>query len=210
MKILYFDLFLGVSAQSIFSALYDIINTPSLNVKADKYDVSGILCTNAQPLEDNLFSQDDFLFAKNVCKNILRDEKEDTKFFCAINHLLKILSPDFIISSPIYDGSVFDVKTNMCIPSPNVLKMFKDLKIPYESLKIQKQLAKEDGIAVIKSVSNDFGTLPKLDIDKIGYGTDGDTITRVVTGYEKQDSLCDIFEISEEIANIREISYLTK
>lgn len=88
--------------------------------------------------------------------------------------------------------------------------MFKDLNIPYECLKIQKQLAKEDGIALIKSVANDFGTLPKLDIDKIGYGTDSDAITRVVTGYEKQDSLCDIFEMSSELSDIKEFSYLTK
>ena len=210
MKILYFDLFLGVSANSILSALCDILPNHTLNARCEKQDVSGIVCTNTHLFEENFFSDDDFLFAKNICENILNDTSFNQNVFCAINHLLKIISPDFIISSPIYDGSGFDDKKNICIPTPKVIKMFKDLKIPYECLKIQKQLAKEDGIAVIKAVSNDFGTLPKLDIDKIGYGTDSDAITRVVTGYEKQDSLCDIFEMSSELSDIKEFSYLTK
>ena len=37
-----------------------------------------------------------------------------------------------------------------------------------------------------------------IDIDKIGYGTDGKRVVRVITGFDKQKSLNDIFEISED------------
>ena len=36
------------------------------------------------------------------------------------------------------------------------------------------------------------------EIDKIGYGTDGKRVVRVITGFDKQKGLSDIFEISED------------
>lgn len=199
---------MGVSAQSIFSALCDILPDLNLKCKTEKIDVSGILCTKATLLEDNIFSKSDYAFAQNICENILKDENFDQSIFCAINKLLTIISPDYIISSPIFDGSGF--ADGICIPSPKVLQMLKDLKIPYETLKIQKHLAKCDGIALVKYLANDFGTLAKMEIDKIGYGTDNERIVRVVTGFDETQSILDLFEMSDELFYNSEISYCTK
>ena len=100
------------------------------------------------------------------------------------------------MSSPVYDGSGFaDGKP---IPSVEVMNLFKNLKIPFRMLDKNEHLAQKEGVSLIYRLANEFGVLPECDIDKIGYGTDGKRVVRVITGFDKQKSLNDIFEISED------------
>ncbi len=184
---------MGVSAQSIFSVLCSIAPYTTLNINKQKLDVSGILCTNAHLLENNSFSQCDYEFAKFICEKILKDTAFDESIFCAINHLLSVIQPDFIISSSVFDG-----KGNG-IPSAKTIDMITEFKIPYETLKMQKKLATEDGIAVIKKTANDFGKMPDMEIEKISYGTDGERIVKAILGFDEQKGICDLFEMSEEL-----------
>lgn len=199
---------MGVSAQSIFSALCAVAPSHTLNITIEKTDVSGILCTNAHLMDKNSFSQTDYAFAKAVCDTFLNGGTYNQSLFCAINNLLSAIKPDFIMSSSIYNGE--GIENGKCIPSPKVIDLITRFKIPYETLKIQKNLATEDGIAVIKKITNDFGLIPKILIDKIGYGTDGERIVKAVTGFDEQKSICDLFEASQEISYDENFLYSTK
>ena len=100
------------------------------------------------------------------------------------------------MSSPIYDGSGF--KDGEPVPSVEIAELFRNLKIPFRTLDKNAHLATKDGVCLVYRLANEFGLMSDTEIDKIGYGTDGKRVVRVITGFDKQKGLSDIFEISED------------
>lgn len=196
MKILYFDLFSGISAEAMFSALCDIFDAKNLEYFQEKTSVLNIPCSKCTLKKENIFSENEIKFARDICEKFLDGDKTHEELFCAVKRVISQINPDYVMSSPVYDGSGFaDGKP---IPSVEVMNLFKNLKIPFRMLDKNEHLAQKEGVSLIYRLANEFGVLPECDIDKIGYGTDGKRVVRVITGFDKQKSLNDIFEISED------------
>ena len=196
MKILYFDLFSGISAEALFSALCDIYDAKNIEYSKEKTDVLNIPCLKCTLKDGNIFSPSQTDFANLLSNRFFDGKYEKTDIFCAIKSIIEQINPDYIMSSPVYDGSGFS--DGKPIPSVEVMQLFKDLKIPFRTLDKNKCLAKKDGICLVYRLANEFGLMSDIEIDKIGYGTDGERVVRVVTGFDRQKGLNDIFEISED------------
>lgn len=203
MKILYFDLFSGISAEALFSALCDIYDAKNLEYQKEKVPVLDILCSECTLCPGNVFEKDETDFAIGASKFLQNNKNFDV--FCAVKRIISQIKPDFIMSSPIYDGSGF--KDGKPIPSVEVMKLFKDLKIPWRTIDKNEHLAECSGICLVKSLANDFGTMPGFEIDKIGYGTDGKRVVRIVEGFDKRYAMSDIFEMSEDFFAAKDTAY---
>ena len=83
---------------------------------------------------------------------------------------LNILGVEKVFSSPINLGSGF-VKTEtgiLPVPAPATAEILK--KIPVYSKDISFELTTPTGAAIIKELSSGFGSMPNMDIEKIGVG----------------------------------------
>ncbi len=83
---------------------------------------------------------------------------------------LNILGVEKVFSSPINLGSGF-VKTEtgiLPVPAPATAEILK--KIPVYSKDISFELTTPTGAAIIKELSSGFGSMPIMDIEKIGVG----------------------------------------
>ncbi len=83
---------------------------------------------------------------------------------------LNILGVEKVFSSPINLGSGF-VKTEtgiLPVPAPATAEILK--KIPVYSKDISFELTTPTGAAIIKELSSGFGSMPTMDIEKIGVG----------------------------------------
>lgn len=196
MKILYFDLFSGVSAEALFSALCDIYDAKNIEYEKEKTDVLGIPCSKCTLKDSNIFSESDKNFAKSLSEKFFDGKSDKNDIFCAVKNIIEQINPDYIMSSPIYDGSGF--KDGEPVPSVEIAELFKNLKIPFRTLDKNAHLATKDGVCLVYRLANEFGLMSDTEIDKIGYGTDGKRVVRVITGFDKQKGLSDIFEISED------------
>lgn len=80
------------------------------------------------------------------------------------------LKPDMILSSPIHVGTGFVKCAHgiIPVPAPATLEILKG--IPIYSKGIRSELVTPTGAAIIKSLAEDFISLPEITIDKIGYG----------------------------------------
>ncbi len=108
---------------------------------------------------------------------------------------IEMLQVDEIISSPLNLGSGFVHCEHgiFPVPAPATLEILKD--VPVYSKNAQKELTTPTGAAIIKALCNDFGTLPELSIEKIGYGLgkrDMETpnVLRVIIGKKKSSIHC--------------------
>ncbi|RYM05615.1 nickel pincer cofactor biosynthesis protein LarC [Sporolactobacillus sp. THM7-7] len=88
---------------------------------------------------------------------------------------LELLGVDKVCASPLHDGDGFIHCAHglMPVPVPAVAQMLasSDRKIPYIQENIPTELITPTGMAIIKTISADFGPLPSMHVKRIGYGT---------------------------------------
>ncbi len=80
------------------------------------------------------------------------------------------LNVDEIISSSVHVGTGFVKSLHgvIPVPAPATLEILKG--VPVYSKGIRSELVTPTGAAIIKTLANDFSTLPEMTIEKIGYG----------------------------------------
>lgn len=85
--------------------------------------------------------------------------------------LIEMLNPDHIYSSkiPLGTGFVNSDHGNIPVPAPATIEILKD--VPVYSNGIKSELVTPTGAAIIKTLAEDYLSLPELNIEKIGYGT---------------------------------------
>lgn len=88
---------------------------------------------------------------------------------------LERLGVEKIYSSALHDGHGFITCAHgrMPVPVPAVAQMLasSDKEIPYIQEDIPTELITPTGMAIIKTTSSDFGLLPKMKVQRVGYGT---------------------------------------
>ena len=140
-------------------------------------------------------------------------KEKDICILYALHLAIKDIDADYVISSSLKEGSGFYEKDGgyFIIPSYAVLEIFKLQKIPVRTVQLEEELTNALSAAVLSQTANEFGTMPKINIEKIGYGA-GDmdlkmpNLLRIVLGnvgigeIEKMFASEDLFaEISEEL-----------
>ncbi|HHV30474.1 nickel pincer cofactor biosynthesis protein LarC [Acetivibrio mesophilus] len=85
---------------------------------------------------------------------------------------LDLLKVDKIYSSPMHDGTGFIECQHgkLPVPVPAVLEMLRDSKIPYITEDVNTELVTPTGIGIIKCVASEFGSMPQMTIESVGYG----------------------------------------
>lgn len=84
---------------------------------------------------------------------------------------INLLNPERIVASPLNlgSGTVSCAHGILPVPAPATADILKGT--PVYSSEIQGELVTPTGAAIIKTIANDFGTMPPMTIDKIGYGS---------------------------------------
>jgi len=145
-------------------------------------------------------------------KGALIKEKEICELY-ALHLALKTIDADYVISSSLKEGSGFYEKDGgyFIIPSHAALEIFKMHKIPVQTVQLETELTNVLAACVLSQTANEFGTMPKINIEKIGYGAGEKdlkmpNLLRIVEGtvdggeLEKMFASEDLFaEISEEL-----------
>ncbi len=85
---------------------------------------------------------------------------------------LDLLKIDRIYSSPLHDGTGFIECQHgrLPVPVPAVMEMLTNSNIPYIVEDINTELVTPTGIGIIKCLAHSFGNMPKMLINKVGYG----------------------------------------
>ena len=106
---------------------------------------------------------------------------------------LSYLKPDKVYSSPLHVGSgtVNCAHGILPVPAPATADILKG--IPIYSTDVIGELVTPTGAAIIKTISSNFGPLPSMEIDEIGYGAGNKdfnipNILRVLIGKEVTDN----------------------
>lgn len=120
------------------------------------------------------------------------DAISDITCFC---YLIDKLSPDKVIVSPICTGSgqVHCAHGILPVPAPATAYILRN--VPIYSGEIKSELCTPTGAALLKYHADDFGSMPVMKIDKIGYGMgqkdfESANCVRVFIG-EKADTILD-------------------
>lgn len=102
---------------------------------------------------------------------------------------INILGVEKIFSSAMHDGSGFIQCKHgkMPVPVPAVMEMLKESRIPLITEDVNTELVTPTGIGIIKCLSDSFGKMPDITVDKVGYGmgkreTGGFNALRIVMG----------------------------
>lgn len=84
-------------------------------------------------------------------------------------HELKV---DKILASPIHTGTGFvNCQHGMIpVPVPATLEILKENKIPFYSTGIRRELVTPTGAAIIAGLADEFGSMPEMEAEAIGYG----------------------------------------
>ena len=84
---------------------------------------------------------------------------------------INLLNPERIVASPLNlgSGTVSCAHGILPVPAPATADILKGT--PVYSSEIQGELVTPTGAAIIKTIADDFGTMPPMTIDKIGYGS---------------------------------------
>ena len=105
---------------------------------------------------------------------------------------LKELKLDIIYSSKIHLGSGFVECQHgiIPVPAPATIELLKD--IPVYSTGIKSELTTPTGAVIIKNIAKNFGIMPEMKIEKIGYGAGTKDLTipnllRVYIGEIRED-----------------------
>ncbi|MDQ2087554.1 nickel pincer cofactor biosynthesis protein LarC [Herbivorax sp. ANBcel31] len=86
---------------------------------------------------------------------------------------IDFLEVDNICSSALHDGNGFiNCQHGMLpVPVPAVMEMLKESKIPYITEDVNTELVTPTGIALIKCLCSQFGIMPSIEVNKVGYGS---------------------------------------
>jgi uncharacterized protein (TIGR00299 family) protein len=84
--------------------------------------------------------------------------------------LLEELAPDRIIVSPIHVGSGFVRCAHGILPVPAPATAYILMGIPSYGGKIRGELCTPTGAALLRHFADDFGPMPEMRVNKIGYG----------------------------------------
>jgi len=145
-------------------------------------------------------------------KNAVIKEIEICKIY-ALCLAFKAIGADYVISSEVSEGSGFCEKDGgyFMIPSASAVEIFEKYHIRIRLAEIEKELTGTLGASVLASLVNEYGAMPEMDIEKIGYGAGKEdfelaNIMRAVVGSSNENQLGKMFEsedlfmeISEEI-----------
>lgn len=111
---------------------------------------------------------------------------------------------DYVICSSIREGSGFEEKDGgyYIIPSKAALEIVKTAKIPVRAAEIEKELTAACGAAVLAATANEYGAMPEMDIEKIGYGAGKEdlpmpNLMRAVLGTSRDSGLGSMFESTD-------------
>lgn len=85
---------------------------------------------------------------------------------------LQLLGVERIFSSPLHDGKGFINCQHgvLPVPVPAVMEMLKDSNIPLVPIDVNTELVTPTGIGIIKCLTSDFGRMPAMIVERIGYG----------------------------------------
>lgn len=124
---------------------------------------------------------------------------------------LKSIDADYVISSVIREGSGFYEKDGgyFIIPSPAALEIFKTEKIPVRTAELEVELTGALGASVLSATANEYGTMPEMNIERIGYGAGSidlqmPNLIRVVLGSTAGEEFGKMFESADLFAEISE------
>ena len=118
---------------------------------------------------------------------------------------LNLLGIEKIYASPISLGTGFVTCDHgkMPVPVPGTMEILKD--IPVRPTEIRKELTTPTGAAVISSLTESFGPMPKMVIKQIGYGagtrdlTEIPNLLRIVIGQENDTDQDEVYIIETNI-----------
>jgi uncharacterized protein (DUF111 family) len=107
---------------------------------------------------------------------------------------INMLEVDKIMSSPLHDGTGF-IKCQhglIPIPAPATLEILREASVPFYSTGIKNELVTPTGAAIIAALAEEFGDMPEMTVDKVGYGTgkrnmEIPNLLRVTLGEEKKN-----------------------
>lgn len=85
---------------------------------------------------------------------------------------MDLLNVKKVFSSPLHDGRGFIESEHgiLPVPVPAVMEILKDGKIPLVCEDVNTELVTPTGAGIIKCLVSDFGNMPAMIVDKIGYG----------------------------------------
>jgi uncharacterized protein (TIGR00299 family) protein len=85
---------------------------------------------------------------------------------------LDLLDIDKVYSSPLHDGTGFIECRHgrIPVPVPAVMEMLADSNIPYIIEDVNTELVTPTGFGIIKCLAENFGKMPLIKVNKVGYG----------------------------------------
>lgn len=85
---------------------------------------------------------------------------------------MEILGMDKVYASPIHDGHGFIECRHgvLPVPVPAVMEMLVESGIPYVCDDVNTELVTPTGLGLMKCLASDYGQMPEMVIDKVGYG----------------------------------------
>jgi len=125
---------------------------------------------------------------------------------------LDMLDVHKICSSPVHDGHGFISCRHgvLPVPVPAVMEILTKSNIPYMCDDVNTELVTPTGIGLLKCLAPEFGLMPLMKIDRVGYGfgkreTGRFNALRIVAG-ELYDAAASIEEITELETNIDDMN----
>lgn len=83
------------------------------------------------------------------------------------------LRPDKIMSSPIHTGSGFTKCQHgiIPVPAPATMEILREGGVPCYFTEVKGELATPTGAAIVAATAEEFGPMPEMTVEAIGYGT---------------------------------------
>ena len=144
--------------------IINIINDSSISIRAKEISKSIFILVaeceakvHGQPIEDIFFHE---IGALDSMVDII-----------GASICIDLLDIDKIYASPIHLGTGFIECANgiIPIPAPATMEVLRD--VPVYQTNIKTELVTPTGAAIIKTIAEDFISMPKMTIRKIGYGS---------------------------------------
>lgn len=105
---------------------------------------------------------------------------------------ISMLKVEKIISSPLHDGTGYITCRHgiIPVPVPATMEIVTSHSIPFYTKGIQSELVTPTGAAIIATLAEEFGAMPKMIVEKVGYGTgkremEIPGLLRVFLGYQE-------------------------
>jgi len=91
----------------------------------------------------------------------------------AFSLCIEYLKPQEVLFSPLSDGRGFTKSMHgiIPVPAPAVLEIARQNGIPIATIDIGTELITPTGIGIAAAISNGFVNMPRMQIEKIGYGS---------------------------------------